>query len=421
MSTTEETKATESTASNQSESIPEDEKNNNGSNKISFDDYHWEEDNEWQILIKKVEFPPNYSESQKERYLLKRKQKYFKEKIDSDFVPQKIKLSENKSYRYQHQSNDNEQSPKNENETETEKEKEKKEKNEENESKPSQSSQQSSQQSSSNHSHSSHSYHRQSYQQNPYGTYQPPPTQIGQILAPLLNYFYCIAQLFIFFSCLISILIPRPFYYYALIAVAITHLIAAIQNHGKPRMAAWYFQRILQDENIMIAINGAIFLMGNPKFIFLTPFALRAMFMSASITNNLLDAKIPSLHRKFLKPQLLPIIRKMGWFTSTIALVEVLMGFFLIFACFFMSRTVVLTLIYWQVMQMRYLSSATIQYAFRRVHIGIQGYLSKIPFLLNLYLKLANMLSAMVDQKRMQQQMGSSGAAQGISKYCTIM
>ena len=54
---------------------------------ITFDDYKWEQDEEWQILIKKLEFPPTFDEKKKEKHLLKRKQKYFKEKIDPNFQP----------------------------------------------------------------------------------------------------------------------------------------------------------------------------------------------------------------------------------------------------------------------------------------------------------------------------------------------
>ena len=54
---------------------------------VSFDDYEWEQDEEWQVLIKKLEFPGSFDEAKKEKHILKRKQKYFKEKIDPNFVP----------------------------------------------------------------------------------------------------------------------------------------------------------------------------------------------------------------------------------------------------------------------------------------------------------------------------------------------
>ena len=55
--------------------------------KVSFDDYEWEQDEEWQVLIKKLEFPGSFDDAKKEKHILKRKQKYFKEKIDPNFVP----------------------------------------------------------------------------------------------------------------------------------------------------------------------------------------------------------------------------------------------------------------------------------------------------------------------------------------------
>lgn len=53
--------------------------------KVSFDDYLWEQDEEWQNEIEKLKFPDSFDESKKERRILKRKQKYFKAKIDPDF------------------------------------------------------------------------------------------------------------------------------------------------------------------------------------------------------------------------------------------------------------------------------------------------------------------------------------------------
>lgn len=55
--------------------------------KIPFDEYEWEQDEEWQVLIKKLEFPGSFDEAKKEKHILKRKQKYYKEKVDPDFVP----------------------------------------------------------------------------------------------------------------------------------------------------------------------------------------------------------------------------------------------------------------------------------------------------------------------------------------------
>jgi hypothetical protein len=85
-----------------------------------------------------------------------------------------------------------------------------------------------------------------------------------------------------------------------------------------------------------------------------------------------------------------------------------------------MSKTVILTFIYWQIMHARYMMSRMIQYAFTIIHSKIQSILSKIPFLLNLYLKLANFLWNMVDPQKVQQQMQGASAS-GLSKYCIIM
>ena len=142
--------------------------------------------------------------------------------------------------------------------------------------------------------------------------------------------------------------------------------------------------------------------------------------MGTYLLSQALQSKLPSLHSKF-RPQFQKVLTKGGWFNQRIAILEVSIGIFLIFACFFMSKTVILTFIYWQIMHARYMMSRMIQGAFTVIHTKIQGILSKIPFLLNLYLKLAGYLWNMVDPQRIQQQYQNQQAAGGLSKYCVIM
>lgn len=143
--------------------------------------------------------------------------------------------------------------------------------------------------------------------------------------------------------------------------------------------------------------------------------------MGTYLLSQLLQSKIPSLHNK-LRGQFQKVLTKGGWFNQRIAILEVSIGIFLIFACFFMSKTVILTFIYWQIMHARYMMSRMIQFAFSVIHTKIQSILSKIPFLLNLYLKLAGYLWNMVDPQKIQQQYQNQQAAGGgLSKYCVIM
>eukprot|EP01083_Nonionella_stella_P204603 745739_1 len=116
------------------------------------------------------------------------------------------------------------------------------------------------------------------HQYGGYGGYQPPATKFGQMVSPFLNYYYLLSQWFVFFSCVMS-LMSRVYYYRALYATIIMYIINTIQTNGKPQMNMYYAQRVMQDENIMIAIYAAIFLMGNPLIIFLFPIMLRSLFM----------------------------------------------------------------------------------------------------------------------------------------------
>jgi len=347
------------------------------------------------------------------KHILKRKQKYFKEKIDPNFQPT-IGRKPQQPEQPEPTQPDNEPNP----HDPTTKTQTKQPPNpSSSESTSSSSREQKEEKSNYSPPRSSSSYHP-GY--GGYGGYQPPPTKIGQILSPFLNYYYLASQWFVFLCCLLSV-ISSTFYYRALYGTIIMYLINTLQTNGKPQFNMYYAQRVMQDENIMIAIYAAIFLMGNPLIFFLTPIILRSLFMGTYLLSGLLGAKVPSLHSK-LRPYFQMILTKRGWFNERIAILEVLVGIFLIFACFFMSKTVILTFIYWQIMHARYMMSRMIQYAFSVIHQKIQSMLSRIPFLLNGYLKLAAYLSNMVDPQRIQQQMQNpQGAASGISKYCQIM
>ncbi|ETO35425.1 hypothetical protein RFI_01636 [Reticulomyxa filosa] len=50
-----------------------------------FQQHNWNEDKEWQNIVSNMDFPPNYDEPKKEEFLLKRKRKYYREKVVSGF------------------------------------------------------------------------------------------------------------------------------------------------------------------------------------------------------------------------------------------------------------------------------------------------------------------------------------------------
>ena len=158
--------------------------------------------------------------------------------------------------------------------------------------------------------------------------------------------------------------------------------------------------------------------------VFLSPIILRSFYMGCLILNGFLGQTVPSLYRK-TRPLLQKVLTKRGWFNEQIANLEVYVGIFLIPACLFMSRTVILCFIYWQIMHARYMMSGLIQFAFTKIHRKIQSVLTRVPFLLNLYLKLAGYLENMVDPQRIQEQMsaqsGAGGMMSGLTKYCQIM
>eukprot|EP01084_Bolivina_argentea_P069287 126103_1 len=272
----------------------------------------------------------------KEKHLLKRKQKYFKQKIDPSYQPTIASKPKSKPKPSEPNTESNPHDPSNSNtssqSTSSSSEQSQPEPPPQSQPDPPPQSQPKPppQPSSSSSSSGSSGYnnYRRGYQQ-----YQAPPTMIGKIVSPFLNYFYLISQWFVFVSCLLSFM-NAAFYYRALYAVILMHLIATIQNTGKPSLNMWYAQRVMQDENIMIAIYAVIFLMGNPVFVFISPIILRSFYMGVFLTNGLLRGIIPSLHSKF-QPLFSKVLHQTRWFNQTVAMLEVLVGIFLIFACFF--------------------------------------------------------------------------------------
>lgn len=176
-------------------------------------------------------------------------------------------------------------------------------------------------------------------------------------------------------------------------------------------------------QSLSSALTITLIVLSLSLSVFLSPLLLRSLWMGVFMLNGLLRAKVPSVHQK-VGHYLKPILQRMGWFNERIALMEVFVGIFLIFAMFFMSRTVILCFVYWQIMHARYMMDYQIQCAFRTVHSKIQSLLSRVPFLLNLYLKMTGYLWNMVDPQRLQQQMQSGGAGSGLGglmSKCNIM
>ena len=53
----------------------------------TFDEYAWDDDEDFSVLIRNLEFPAHYTDSQKERFIRKKKVKYYQSKVDPAFTP----------------------------------------------------------------------------------------------------------------------------------------------------------------------------------------------------------------------------------------------------------------------------------------------------------------------------------------------
>ncbi len=86
-----------------------------------------------------------------------------------------------------------------------------------------------------------------------------------------------------------------------------------------------------------------------------------------------------------------------------------------------MKNSVMLSLLYWQILQAKYTLNPNTRSAFSRINAKIESFLTKIPAPLNLWRKLTGMLYSMVDPERMRQQAqaGQEGASSG--RGCAVM
>jgi len=194
------------------------------------------------------------------------------------------------------------------------------------------------------------------------------------------------------------------------------HIIATLQNNGIPRFNMDYAQNLFQDENLMIAFYALMFLLAPSSFIFLIPLILRSLLMACHFTDSLLkNSNQPIVYSK-ISPFLQQVLSKQSWFLQNIALAEVFVGFYLIVACFYMPRALILLIMYWQIMHARYMMNRYIKNAFSTVNKQIESILIKVPFLLNIYRKLTSYLANSVNPDKIKQTM-----EQGNERRCIIM
>jgi len=147
--------------------------------------------------------------------------------------------------------------------------------------------------------------------------------------------------------------------------------------------------------------------MANPFLMGLLPIVSRSVLFIAHSLNVILSQRLPSLHGR-LRGRLQQITSNGKQIWSYNAMLEVATGMALLVQLFLPIRNILLTLMFWQYLRLRYMVSADSRFAFGRLKSfldqKILGPTSYCPrFVGNLYTKLCSFISSMTDMTQQQQ------------------
>lgn len=215
--------------------------------------------------------------------------------------------------------------------------------------------------------------------------------------------------------------------------------------HGSPQFNMSYAQRVLLDPTAMYLFLCILLVSARPYLLAMMPILLIESAHTASYGYDLLSKKMPSILErvssvveKYL-PQAMQrtpeewnrLNSQTKWkhFNSKVldmsAYCEVMQGLFLIFELLLPTRSIFLTILWWQYLQMRYMldQGGTIKQTFRNLDARIMTLLSHRlcpSIILTGYGYIKQLLAKQVQPPTADQQQTSSGLS-GMLRRCSIM
>lgn len=207
--------------------------------------------------------------------------------------------------------------------------------------------------------------------------------------------------------------------WFALAALAL----GLVKRHGIPKFNKEFLQRIIFDENLqMLPYLGVLAIGGGQNFILYIPLLLHAFLEVAPLFKEILDRNpsAPIISIGLVKDNILKGVQQRAHFIELKSDVEVYIGLYLIAVWFIGWSSFITIMMYWQIMRVRYMLSASCQAAFRRVDKKITDFTRspRCPGIVgNLYGKIRGFLVSMADMEQAQAQAGGRG---GLFSKCSI-
>lgn len=214
--------------------------------------------------------------------------------------------------------------------------------------------------------------------------------------------------------------------------------LSLINAHGTPQMNMQYAGRLVQDPYSQYMFLAFIFLAQRPYFFALIPLCLAELVHAAWYLTCVLSVAAPPVLAIFagLLDRIMPAaLGEAGWSTfssdrrwglinlrvpSWAAQVEVMLGVMLIVELVTPNRNLLLLVIFWQFLRLRYMASEHTKIAFRSLDMRLSYWFfhaNAPPFLGNVYSKLRAWMGGMVQMP----QQGQQPQGGGLLSRCSIM
>ncbi|CDW87014.1 secy-independent transporter protein [Stylonychia lemnae] len=245
------------------------------------------------------------------------------------------------------------------------------------------------------------------YQQNPYAGYQY-PEQLPS---------FKLYQEVLWVVFLLSI----PFRFYTGFLAFGALLCGLIRRHGYPKFSQEYLQRVAFDDNFHMITYVGTLTMSSGSLIMYVPLILSAFLEISPSGKKFIEQyqRIPFV--SYFKDTFDKGVTLKSQFIEMRSDFEVYIGLYLIVVWFIGWSNFLQIIIYWQLMRVRYMMSANLQAAFRRLDTKISGYLQSpsVPEVVRtVYIKMKSFLAGMAEQPNPNQ--APSGGVGGLLSRCSI-
>lgn len=187
-----------------------------------------------------------------------------------------------------------------------------------------------------------------------------PSSPANPINSPLLSQIETLLFVLFFFS--------LPFHFHTLKFASLSLLIRAIRLCGKPQFSTAYAQILFTNDTFHMLLYTVILFIDRFNYFTTLPTCLGILIYTAE---NVKALNIPSLpFSKYIDL----ILSKQTELLQCRAHIEVANGFLLVIGVFLRTNSLILPILYWQTMKVRYVMNAYIQNSFRLLNVKVNEF-----------------------------------------------